>query len=247
MSRSGTDRDDLFRKTGFMFAGLSGAYILIFAIRHIFGISNNGHGELEPSSTAIVVAVSGLCSVLATLNPAYYWIQPVILLAITPLPMMIHIDSMYGIGTFIFGLILLYKLDFFARRRLRNVMLMASYFILCQILAALASGIHVLVVLTSILFSFMFLAFLLLVYREKIVVYLSSPKPSLSLGELGITKMEALYLRYLLGGSTIKEIAINSGVKESTVRNTLAHVYRKFGVADKSALFAKCEHFTIVD
>ncbi|MDH7484475.1 MAG: LuxR C-terminal-related transcriptional regulator, partial [Spirochaetales bacterium] len=69
----------------------------------------------------------------------------------------------------------------------------------------------------------------------------------LSLSEFHLAKTELLYLKALLQRLSVKEIAALYGVSDSTVRNTLARVYRKFEVPDMAALLAKLSEFDIID
>ncbi len=234
----------LFRKTGLLFAFLSGLYLLIFLastlFRNIFQASFT-----IPLSLLIAVALCTLFFTFSALNDSLSWLQPLILLAITPWPMAYHRVPIFSLGTFIAAEILLYRLGFFERKKLVKFALSIAYFFLCEVLAGITSGEEALDITLSLLFMSIFLVFLLLVYGERWVVYLKEPKPPLSLSTLRVTSKEAEYLKALLGGKSIKEIAIEGGVKESTVRNTLARVYRKFDVQDKSALMAKCENYSI--
>jgi DNA-binding CsgD family transcriptional regulator len=236
----------LFRKTGLLFASLAGLYLVIFTTVKLF---RNSFPETFNISVPVLVTI-GICAVLFTLSALYAqlaWIQPIILLIMTPFPMVHHISSMFSLGTFIAAEILLFRLGFFERSKLVKFLLSIAYFYLCGVLMGITSGTSILEIAMPILFMTIFLAFLMLVYGDKWIIYLAVPKPPLSLAALKITRKESKYLRALLDGTMIKEIAINDGVKESTVRNTLARVYRKFDVTDKSALMAKCENYSITE
>ncbi len=236
----------LFRKTGMMFASLSGLYLLIFSLSIIFNpeqlpetyVSIGTRGML--AAACILFLVSGLRRKL-------HWIQPLIFLALTPLPMVRHSSSMFSLGSFLIALLLLIRLGYMDKHRLAKMTIIIAYFYLCEILAGLWSSASLQEILLPILFTSIALVFLHLAYADRLVVYLKEPKPILSLVSLGISRTESEYLRSLLAGNSIKEIAANAGVKESTVRNTLARIYKKFGVADKAGLLAKCENFTILD
>jgi DNA-binding CsgD family transcriptional regulator len=154
---------------------------------------------------------------------------------------------MFSLGSFIAAEILLFRLGFFERSRIAKFLITIAYFFLSEILVGLYHGLPPVDIAMPILYTTFFLAFLLIVYGDKWIVYLKEPKPTLSLAELKVTAKEAEYLRALLQGSTIKEIAIDTGVSESTVRNTLARVYRKFDVQDKAALMAKCGGYALID
>ncbi|MEI6386362.1 MAG: LuxR C-terminal-related transcriptional regulator [Spirochaetota bacterium] len=61
-------------------------------------------------------------------------------------------------------------------------------------------------------------------------------KPRLSLSSRGLAEIEALYAIAFIRGKSVKQIALDYEVTESTVRNTLSHVYKKLGVPDKVGL-----------
>lgn len=236
----------LFRKTGLLFACFSSAYLLIAIAVRFF---DNDVPETFNVAFPVLVSI-GICAVLFTVSALYEslnWLQPFILLVMTPLPMVHHTSSMFSLGAFIAAEILLYRFGFFERMKLVKFLLSIAYFYLCEVLIGVSSDAPLLEILGPIIFMTLFLAFLMLVYGDKWIVYLKESKPTLSLSDLKITKKEAEYLRALLDGHMIKEIAIDDGVKESTVRNTLARVYKKFSVTDKSTLMAKCENYSIIE
>ena len=72
-------------------------------------------------------------------------------------------------------------------------------------------------------------------------------RPRLSLASQGLTKIEAGYVVSILQGHSVKETAHKAGVSESTVRNTLARVYRKLGVTSMVGLTALAGRVEIVE
>jgi DNA-binding CsgD family transcriptional regulator len=90
------------------------------------------------------------------------------------------------------------------------------------------------IVLLYSVFGLLFLvAFIVMAVSER---YRSPPvqpvmaQPVLSLSGQGLSRVEAAYVRSILQGHSVKETAHEAGVSDSTVRNTLARVYRKLGV-----------------
>jgi DNA-binding CsgD family transcriptional regulator len=61
-------------------------------------------------------------------------------------------------------------------------------------------------------------------------------KPRVSLSSKGLAEIEALYAIAFIRGKSVKQIALEYTVSESTVRNTLSHVYKKLGVIDRVGL-----------
>lgn len=243
---NGHERSELFKKTGLLFAGLLSLYVLIIYIGQIFKLY-----EKKPLSFDMFLLLIMAAVILVFIASALYehlnWLQPVLLLFITPLPMFRFGESMFSLGAFSAATILLYRLGFFEKRRVLKFMLIMSYYYFCQLLVGITVGAPLLSLAMPLIFMTIFIMFLLLVFREKWIIYIQNEKPQLSLSQIGITKTEAEYLRETLAGKTFKEIAIDMQVKESTVRNTLARVYKKIGVTDKAGLATKCEKYTIIE
>lgn len=237
----------LFRKTGLLFACLCGSYLLLYLVFELFGVDYPpGFGAGEG-----LIPIIAACSILFTVSAVHgslTWLQPIILLIMTPFAIARHgASSMFGLGAFIAAEILLYRLGFFGRHKLLKFLVTIAYFFTSEICIGQIYGTAALPIVITILYMTGFLAFLMIVYGGKWVVYLKMPKPPLSLSTKNLTRKEIEYLKALLGGRSLKEIAIDDGVTESTVRNTMARVYRKFDVHDKSALMTKCENYSIME
>jgi len=234
----------LYTKTGLLFSLM----FLVYTLLSVLSLKLANPKPSMPPSPAIILM--GVCSVLFLITALFkslHWCQPVLLLIITPFPMTTDSHSMLSLGFFIAGEILLFQQGFFNRRRVAKYSITISYFYLCEALMGITAGNNLFAIISPILFLTSFLGFLMIVFGERWIVYLKEPKPVLSLASMNLTRMETAYLRSLTQGHSIKEIAIDDGVKESTVRNTLARVYRKFKVPDKAALLAKCENYRIED
>ncbi|MDD3981506.1 MAG: LuxR C-terminal-related transcriptional regulator [Spirochaetia bacterium] len=246
-SRSSDIQQSLtFRKTGLFFALLCVLYLLLYLASRPFP-SPSIHNLPGDATLFLALGIITALFVLSALRSTLNWVQPVLLMAMTPLPMVYAQIPVFSLGVFIAGEILLYRLGFFARWRLPKFGASILYFFLCQAAGGIRAGYSLFDIMVYILFLILFLCFLLIVYGERWIIYLREPKPLLSLSRMGLTRKEVLYLKALLDDKSMKEIALNNSVKESTVRNTLARVYRKFEVWDKSALKAKCAQYSIKD
>ena len=229
-----------------LFAFLDSVLLLLFLVVRIFNDEIPASIDIR-LPIIISLGVGMVLFLVSAINDSLAWIQPLLLLLSTPLPMLYHASSMFSLGSFIAADILLFRQGFFERSRVAKFLITILYFFLSELLVGLYQGLTLVDIAMPILYTIVFLAFLLIVYGEKWIVYLKEPKPTLSLAELKVTAKESEYLRALLDGRSIKEIAIDTGVTESTVRNTLARVYRKFDVQDKAALMAKCGKYALVD
>lgn len=242
----GQERAELFRKTGLLFAGLLSLYILIIYIGQIFKLYDKQPLNFD-MFLLLIMSVVVITFILSALYDYLNWLQPVLLLFLTPLPMFRYGESMFSLGTFSAAAILLFRFGFFENHRIFKLVIIMSYYYFCQLLVGLTTGAPLLSLLMPLLFMTIFIMFLLLVFRDKWIVYIQNEKPELSLSQLGITKTEAEYLRAIIVGKSFKEIANIMQVKESTVRNTLARIYKKLGVTDKTQLATKCEKYQIID
>jgi DNA-binding CsgD family transcriptional regulator len=236
----------LFRKTGLLFACLLATYIFLAFSYLIFNKVHSPFLSPLPISIAILLPCTALF-IFSALYEKLAWIQPIILLILSPMAMTQSNVSMYSLGFFIAAEILLFRLGFFETKKVNKFVITVTYFYLCEILIGLTMKADITAILYPLLFITVFLFFLMVVYGDSWIVYLKEPKPSISLSSLSLTKMELVYLRALLEGASIKAIAIDRRVKESTVRNTLVRVYRKFGVPDKASLLTKCESYELID
>lgn len=248
MHQSGTALpvSTLHRTAGLLGAGLCGAYILFLSLARKnpeFALKSS---RIEPASL-MALGVCALLFLLSSSRKKWAFLQPVLLLVMTPMPMMVSWASMFSLGHFLAGCILLDRMGFFRSGRVAKSVLLVSYYLACETLLGLSIQAHPAEILLPAAFVTVAVIFLYSISRERQIIYKEAPKPELSLADLGITKKEAEYLRSYLAGSSIKEVAADKGVTESTVRNTMSRIYRKFGVADKAGLLAKCENFSIVD
>ena len=98
------------------------------------------------------------------------------------------------------------------------------------------------IVLLYSVFGLLFLlAFILMAaggkYKEDLPLT-GNERPHVSLSSQGLTRVEAGYVVSILQGHSVKETAHKAGVTESTVRNTLARVYKKLGVTSMVGLMS---------
>jgi DNA-binding CsgD family transcriptional regulator len=165
-----------------------------------------------------------------------YFIQPVIYLVLAPINFLDAHDSFYGLGFFVIAVLLLFKIGFFERHRVLKLVGLLVYLYGWELFAALKEGRDRGRSFTPVFFVTVFLVYLYILYREQIIVYLKEPKPTLDLKAKGLSDAECEYIIALDKGKSIKEIATENKIAESTIRNTLARSYKKLGVKDKSEL-----------
>jgi DNA-binding CsgD family transcriptional regulator len=220
-------RSSLFWGTAFLVGALFSIGFLNIYVRH----SSLGDA-LQMRGSVILVA---LLFYAPLLWKPLVWTQPLIFLAITPLPLLEDYASFYGLGFFSVGMLILFRLGFFARRRVMKLLLLLAYFLAVEAFAALRSGREFSSVFEATFFILLFLAFGYLAYEEKLAVFLKEPKVILSLTERGLTHSERAYFLAQLDGKSPKEIAIDFELADSTVRTSLAKAYKKLeidGTAD---------------
>lgn len=232
-----------YQTIGFMFSALLGFYAVTLLI--LTGIQG---AALEGDRLVFAVASIMGCVLfaLSAIVQRIVGLQPILFLLLTPVPMLKHEASLLSLGSFLASVILLHGMDFFAGKKVRKWIILIAYYYICEIVIGMVKGLHPAEYLLPLAFVSIFLVFLALVFPDKWLFYRKQPRPTLSLSAFGISPMETTCLRAVLMGTSFKEIAANCGVKESTVRNTMAHVYRKLGVQDKTALIARYSNCDIV-
>jgi DNA-binding CsgD family transcriptional regulator len=201
---------------------------------------------LTDIQTMTLFLMSALFVASAYIRPLV-WYQPIIMFVLTPLPFMTTHESFYGLGFFIMGVILLFRLGFYERHRLPKFIVSLAYLYGCELFAALKTSRGLFYTLTPLFFITAFLVFLYLAFQEKLAVYLKEPKPVFSLKGKGLSAAEGIYVRAVATGHSLKEIALECNVSESTVRNSLSRAYKKLEIEDKSAILALAERYEIVE
>jgi DNA-binding CsgD family transcriptional regulator len=193
-----------------------------------------------------LIAVVLLFALSALFDPLR-WIQPALFLVMSPLAIVPTPKEIYGLGFFIMGVLLLERAGFFLRRRPIKVTILIIYLFATEIVAVYVTKRPLQDGVSPAFFIIAFGIFLWFLYKDRLVVFLKEPKPRLSLSEKGLTPAEQTYLQGTVKGKQPKEIAVDFEVTESTVRNTLSHVYRKLEVEDRAGLAVIMERYEIVE
>lgn len=225
-------RSGIFFSAAFILAILLNVFVFLMigqGVSFLKAIAN-------PTVVSLYVCVALL--VLSTVKRRFSFIQPLLFLFVSSFTMVPRPNSIYGIGLFISGVILLYKGGYLERRRLIKLSLLGLYLYAMLFYAAFGKGFYSTYAIGPLFFTTAFLAFLYLIFKEQVVVYLKEKKPVLSLRERGLSEAESAYVRAVARGLSPKEMAVEFGVSESTIRNTMSRAYKKLGVADKADLAA---------
>jgi DNA-binding CsgD family transcriptional regulator len=178
--------------------------------------------------------------------PRLFWLQPVIFLAITPIPLLQNPQAFYGLGFFVCGAALCYRLGFFEKHRILRLSYFLVYLLAIDIVSFIIEEKSLADICSAIFFILAFLMFFYLMFQDKLMVFLSEPKEKLSLGAKDLSDTEIDYIMAVISGKSVKETAFDSGVSESTVRNMLARGYTKLGVSNRAELFTLAEKYDIV-
>ncbi len=183
------------------------------------------------------------------------YIQPILILALMVANLMTSPDPFASSIFATTAAILFYQVGFFNRRRaLKMTAYLAFYYALTVLQVFMRDmggflkeetradrGFGPLIIVT------IFLLFLYLSFKERLIVYLKEPKPRLSLSEKGLSSAEHAYSIAIINGRSLKEVAFDFEVSESTVRNTIARAYKKMGVLDKTGFAVLAASWEIVD
>lgn len=200
----------------------------------------------EPGSIIMVLSTIGLY-LSAFWSPAL-WFQPIVFIVLAPIPLAENAQSVYGLGFFVMGVLLLFRLGFYERHRVPKLLVSVVYLYAWEVWGALRVHRRMADAFTPVFFVTAFLLMLYFAFSEKLMVYLHEPKEKLSLREKTLSEAERAYVMALLkDGKNYKEIAFDFEVSESTVRNTLARAYKKLGVGDHAGLASLGSTYDIVD
>lgn len=226
-------------------------FILGFAVNFLGWVMNPNPtttliGKLLQWDSLLLLAMITLFFASAFVAPLQ-WAQPIIFLLMTPVTLSTSHESFYALGAYVVGVLLLFRLGFFERRRVAKIVASVAYLYGWELYFGLRAGRNIYFSLTPIFFITSFLLILYLAYQEKIMVYLKEPKEKLSLAKRGLSAAERTYVLALVGGMGPKEIAAEYEVSDSTVRNTIARSYQKLGVHDRSGLAALSEKYEFVE
>lgn len=179
-----------------------------------------------------LVALVGLVFFAGLQWPRLRVVEPYIFLVIAILPFLDTPESIYGFGMYAVGVILLSVDGQLSHRPRIKLTLLGAFLVVMVFASTLFTGSHVETAVAMLLFMTAFSLFLFFTFQDKIIVFVKAAKPVVSLSKSGLSEKEAQHLLGLLAGQTMKEIAYNHHVKESTVRNSLSRAYRKLGFTD---------------
>jgi DNA-binding CsgD family transcriptional regulator len=196
----------------------------------------------------IVLTLSTIGLFLSAFWKPAVWFQPFMFFSLMPLPFLDNAQSLYGLGFFVMGVLLLFRLGFYERYRLLKLICSIAYLYFWEIWSALKVGRNLISAFTPVFFVTALLLMLYVAFSEKLMVYLKEPKQKLSLREKTLSEAERAYVMALLkDGKNYKEIAFDFEVSESTVRNTLARAYKKLDISDHMGLVNLANQYDIVD
>jgi len=181
----------------------------------------------------------GLLSLVFFAGLRVPWIrrlEPYVFLVISIIPFFELVDSVYGFGLFAVGSILLLIDGQLSRHPIPKLIALGGLLLTILVVATVFHGAPLEVATGLLLFMSAFFLFLFLAFQDRIIVFVRASRPVVHLSTYGLTEKEALHLLGLLKGQSMKEIAWENGVKESTIRNSLSRAYHRLGFVDKTQL-----------
>jgi DNA-binding CsgD family transcriptional regulator len=234
------------KRSGLFFAGFCALSAVYNVFQQVFQYHHQFPGFLLHSHALINLGVAGIFA-LSAFVPRLVWIQPIVIFAYVPEPLLTPERTFTSLGIFAIGMMLLYRLGFFEKRPLPRLILCLAYLYGWVLYGVTRAEGNIMKSFSPIIFMTFFLVVTYLVFQDKLAIYLKEPKPKLSLKGKGLSEAERSYIRSLSDGKSSKEIAFAYEVTESTVRNTLARAYKKLEIEDKAGLAALAEKYEITD
>ncbi len=210
---------------------------------------STGIGLLETLRRPGIILMLCTCTdvFLGALHRGARIMQPVFFLALVPFCFNMDIGSIYGLGFFAMGVLLLFRLGFYEHRRVLKYLITVAYIFFWVLWFAFHRQIPLIDALAVIFFIIVFIFLLCYTFSDKLMVYLKEPREKLSLSGKGLSEAERTYVKAILAGGNYKQIAFDYEIKESTVRNTVARAYKKLGVSDHTGLIGLASHYDISD
>lgn len=236
----------LMRRAGFLLFAVISLFLISYTVYRFFFEGQQGF-YYYPFEKRVGLALFAAALLATSLERRITWLQPLFLLIYLPFAMLNNPDSLYSMGAFIIAIIELQLLGFFRTHTIKKMLLVFVYYAISIMLIGVSHRRFFLSILVPVLILSVLMAFILMVLSEKWQIVVIRPRQKFRLEDKGLTKREQAYLKDLLKGLTFKEIAFQYHVSESTVRNTFAHIYDKFGVEDKAALLSMLSEFDIID
>ncbi len=228
----------------------------LFTLLSFFIVSQVVLGTLWPTNPVLhryapeliaFVAAYATGFLIISLYENLIWLHPVLLLASTPVPLSINISSMYSFAAFVIAIVELYRMGYFRRSGFFKISIIFTFYIMSIALVGTALNVFIIEIITANVFVVFFFLYLIPVFQGKWQITVVRPREKIRYGELNLSKRETDFLKACLSGESFKEIAVEHHVSESTVRNTFAHIYRKFNVNDRADLLSKFADFDIID
>lgn len=222
---------------------LFGAVFLLAAIRWLLQGALSGVDWLVTlaDSRFWLVALISILFFLALRYPRVRLVEPFLFLAISTIPFFQSPESIFGFGFFAVGSIMLFVDGHLSRRPMLKLILLGLYLLTLLIASSILTRTSIETTLALPLYMVAFFLFIFLTFQDKIIVFVRASKPVVRLSEHGLTDKEVAHLQALLAGHSMKEIAWQHGVKESTIRNSLSRAYHRLGFTDKAQLFQWAE------
>jgi len=231
------------KRSGILFAAIFACgYILNLAV---YISRRSPLVEVVLSRNQLLLLASIALFLISAFVEKLRWIQPAVFIALCPFSIIDDPRGLYGLGFFIIGALLLERADFFKARRVIKGIALLGYLLTIEGIAVVYSKSSITVALSAFFFIVAFGVLLWFLYKDRLVVFLKEPKPSLSLTDKGLSTAERSFVLETLAGKSQKEIAIDFELSESTIRNTLARAYKKLNVEDRVGLAIMGERFEI--
>jgi DNA-binding CsgD family transcriptional regulator len=152
---------------------------------------------------------------------------------------------LYALGFAIVAAILLLRRGWFFRKPMVKAVLVGGVGCATFLGPLFASGQSASVLMPALIGSSVFVIVVLGMARGRFLSAFAPKKRVLRLADFKLTSRESLIVKMRIAGKSVKEIALENHVADSTVRNALAFSYRKLGIEGGDALMAIGERYTV--
>jgi len=236
----------LLQKSSFFFFTLT-SFFVVFQVVLITLWPNDPLLHRYPPELIALIAVFAASFLLLTLYENLIWLEPILLLAFSPVNLTNNINSMYSFAAFSIAIIELYRMEYFRRSGFFKISIIFAFYIMSIVLVGTAFKVFIIEIILAIVFVVLFFLYLMPVFQGKWQITVVRQREKIRYADLNLSERETDFLKACLHGESFKEIAAEHHVSESTVRNTFAHIYHKCDVSDRADLLSKFADFDMID
>ncbi len=162
------------------------------------------------------------------------------LLAMTPIVSWQTGNAFYGLGFAVLASMLLQRMGFFFRGARPKAIALSAALTAAQLASAMTAQKPALAAVSALASGAVYYLFAAAIVKGRVLSWLAVKMEVVDLAMLGLSRREREFVLERVGGKSIKQIAIERSLCQSTVRTVMSCAYEKLGLcgADELAAWA---------